>query len=37
VFTIVTTLEWAVLIGMMAWAFGVAFSWWRAERAHGRA
>ena len=36
-FTIATTLEWAVLIGIMAWAFSVGFRWWRAERAHGRA
>lgn len=35
--TIAATLEWAVLIGIMAWAFGVAFSWWRTERAHGSA
>lgn len=33
--SIVATLEWAVIIGIMAWAFGVAFSWWRTERVHG--
>lgn len=34
--SIVATLEWAVIIGIMAWAFGVAFSWWRADRENDR-
>ena len=34
--SIVATLEWAVIIGIMAWAFGVAFSWWRADREDDR-
>ena len=29
---IVPTLEWAVVIGILAWTFASSFTWWRAER-----
>jgi hypothetical membrane protein len=29
---IVPTLEWAVVIGILAWTFAASFTWWRAER-----
>lgn len=31
-FWIVSTLEWAVLIGILAWVFATAWTWWRARR-----
>ena len=32
-FWIVSTLEWAVLIGILAWVFGTGWTWWRTLRA----
>ena len=34
-FWIVPTLEWAVLIGILAWVFATGWTWLRAARAHG--
>ena len=35
--SIVPTLEWAVIIGIMAWAYCVALTWWRTDHGHGSA
>jgi hypothetical membrane protein len=34
-FWIVPTLEWAVLIGILAWVFATGVTWWSADRVHG--
>lgn len=32
-FWLLTTLEWAVIVGILAWTFLTATTWWRVERA----